>query len=58
MSLYGSLFVNDAALSICYNHSSKDWGSLALNMEISFMKCKFSCCKEDLAMLFSASVVC
>ena len=58
VNLYGSLFVNDATLLICPKHSSKDCGSLALNMGTSLMKCKFPLCEEDLVMLFDASVVC
>ena len=42
VSLYGFLFVNDATLSICSNHSLKDCRSLALNMGTSLIKCKFS----------------
>ena len=58
MSLLESLFINDQMLSICSNHSSKDWGSLALNMGISLMKCKFSWREEDLVILFRVSVAC
>ena len=57
-SMYGFFFVKDATLSICTNHLSKDCQSLAINMGISLMNCKFSWCVEDLVMLFNAFVVC
>ena len=57
-SLYGSLLVNDATLSIKSNHSSNNCGSLAFNTGILLIKCKFSWSEEDLAVLYSASVVC
>ena len=54
--VYRGLYLLMMWLSICSNHSSKDWGSLALEIGISLIKCSWN--EDDLVILFNASVVC